>query len=63
MRNSEQGIWPICGKEGDWSHILRSNGTRNSRHQILDKRFRNMDSEMGIRWILRCKNKDKWQKT
>jgi hypothetical protein len=39
-----------------------NNGTRNSRHQILDKRFRNMDSEMGIRWILRCKNKDKCQK-
>jgi hypothetical protein len=32
------------------------------REEILDKRFRNCDPEIGIRKIAGCKNKEIWQK-
>jgi hypothetical protein len=48
-RNNEQGICPISNTEEDWSHILRCEETRIWRHQILDKRFKNIDAEIGIR--------------
>jgi hypothetical protein len=37
-------------------------GTKMWREEILDKRFWNIDSEIGIRTITGCKNKDMWQK-
>jgi aryl carrier-like protein len=30
--------------------------------EILDKKFRNSEAELGIRRIVRCKNIEQWQK-
>lgn len=51
----------MCNKVGDWSHVLKCEGTKISRNQILNKRFRNMDTEITIR-IVRLKNEDQLQK-
>jgi hypothetical protein len=37
--NTEQGMCPMCNKEGGWSHILRCEGTRCWREELVDKRF------------------------
>jgi hypothetical protein len=42
---------------------LRCEGTKNGRDQILDKQFRNMNAEVGIRRIVRYKSKEQWQKS
>jgi hypothetical protein len=60
--NLEIGIYPICRKEEELSHILRCDGTKMCRKEILDKRFWNIDPEIGIRKIAGCKNKEMWQK-
>jgi hypothetical protein len=60
-KDVEIGICPICKKEG-LSHILRCDGTKMWREEILDKRFWNIDPEKGIRKIAGCKNKEIWQK-
>jgi hypothetical protein len=44
--NSEHDICPICGKEEDWSHILKRKGTKILRYEILDKRVRNLDARV-----------------
>jgi hypothetical protein len=41
---------------------LRCNGTKTWREEILDKRFWNINPEIGIRKIAGCKNKKMWQK-
>jgi hypothetical protein len=41
---------------------LRCDGTKTWREEILDKRFWNIDPEIGIRDIAGCKNKEMWQK-
>jgi predicted cupin superfamily sugar epimerase len=41
-RNSEWGIYFICNKEEEWSHIVRRNVTKIWRVQALDRRFRNI---------------------
>jgi hypothetical protein len=46
---------------GDWSHILRCEGTKISGKQLSNKRFRSMDTEITIR-IASRKNKDQLQK-
>jgi hypothetical protein len=46
----------------DHVHILRCEGTKPGKDLILDKLFRNMDAQIGIRRIVRCKNKEQWQK-
>jgi hypothetical protein len=61
-KNVEIGICPIHRKEEELSHILRCDGTKMWREDILDKKFWNIDPEIGIRKIARCKNKDMWQK-
>jgi hypothetical protein len=48
---------PICRKEEESSHILRCDGTKMWREEILDKRFWNIDPEIGIRKIAGCKNR------
>jgi hypothetical protein len=45
---SEQEICPICSKE-DWCPTLRCGGTKIWKHQILDKRFRNVDAETAMK--------------
>jgi hypothetical protein len=61
-KNVEIGICPICRKEKELSHILRCDGTKTWREEILDERFWNVDPEIGIRKIAGCKNKEIWQK-
>jgi hypothetical protein len=61
-KNVEIGIRPTFRKEEELSHILRCEGTKMWRKEILDKRFWNIDPEIGIRKIVRCKNKEMWQK-
>jgi hypothetical protein len=61
-KNVEIGICPICSKEEELSHILRCDGTKMWREEILDERFLNINPEIGIRKISGCKTKDMWQK-
>jgi hypothetical protein len=53
-KNNEQGLCPICDKEKSWSHILRCEGIKIWRDQVLDKRFRNRSRNKGT---VGCKNK------
>jgi hypothetical protein len=46
-KNVEIGICPICRKEEESSHIFRCDGTKMWREEILDKRFWNIDPEIG----------------
>jgi hypothetical protein len=59
-RGNEKGTCPTCSKEYDWRHILRFEGTGIWNDPILDKRFRNIDAEIGIRRAVGCKDTDKW---
>jgi hypothetical protein len=66
-KNVEIGICPICRNEEELSHILRCDGTKMWREEILNKRSRNIDPEIGINKIAinkiaGCKNKEMWQK-
>jgi hypothetical protein len=45
--NTEQGMYPVCNKEG-WSHILRCEETRSWREELVDKRFTNIELEIGM---------------
>jgi hypothetical protein len=51
----------VCSKGEGWSHIQRCEGTKISRDQILNKRFRGIGTEIAIR-IVGCRSKDQWQK-
>jgi hypothetical protein len=61
-KNVEIEICRMCRKKKELSHILRFDGMKMWREEILDKRFWNIDPEIGIRKIVGCKNKDTWQK-
>jgi hypothetical protein len=61
-KNVEIGICPICRKEEELCHILRCDRMKMWREEILDKRFWNIDPEIGIRKIAGCKNEEIWQK-
>jgi hypothetical protein len=56
MRNNVQGICPICSREENSSRILRREGTKIWRDEILDKR--NIDADMSTRKIVGCKDKE-----
>jgi hypothetical protein len=43
--------------------ILRCEGTRSWKDELVDKRFRSINPEIRIRRIVENKNKDKLQKT
>jgi hypothetical protein len=60
--NTEQGMCPVCNKEEGWSHILRCEGTRSWREELVDKRFINIEPEIGMRRIATIKDNDKLQK-
>jgi hypothetical protein len=60
--NTDQVMCPICGKEEEWSHILRCKGTISWRDDLVDGRFRSVDPDIGIRRTYAYKNKDKLQK-
>jgi hypothetical protein len=45
-------------KHEDWNHTLMC----DLEGVVLDKRVRSIDEEISIRRIVRCKNKEKWQK-
>jgi hypothetical protein len=49
--NTEQGMCPICNKEGGWSHILRCAETRSWREELVDKRFTSIEPETRMRRI------------
>jgi hypothetical protein len=59
--NTEQGMCPMCNKEG-WSHILKCEETRSWREELVDKRFINFEPEIGMRRIATIKDNDKLQK-
>jgi hypothetical protein len=59
--NIEQRMCPMCNKEEGWSHILRCEETRSWRQELVDKRFINIEPEIGIR-ITTIKDNDKLQK-
>jgi hypothetical protein len=59
--NTEQGMCPMCNKEG-WSHILRCEETRSWGEELVDKRFTSIEPEIGMRRIATIKDKDKLQK-
>jgi hypothetical protein len=42
---------------------LRCGGERVWRNENLNKRYRNIDTEISIRIIVGCNNKDQWQET
>jgi hypothetical protein len=48
----------MCNKEG-WSHILRYAETRSWGEELVDKRFINIDPEIGMRMIATIKDNDK----
>jgi hypothetical protein len=57
-KNIEQGICPLCNKEG-WSHILRCDETKSWREDLVDT---SVDPEIGIRRVATSKDKDKVKK-
>jgi hypothetical protein len=61
-KNEEIGICPICRTKEELSHILRCDGMKTWREEILNKRFWNIDPETEIRMIAGCKSKEMWQK-
>jgi hypothetical protein len=61
-RNIEQGICPLCNKEGGRSHILRCDETKSWREDLVDRRFTSVDPEIGIRRVATNKDKNKLQK-
>jgi hypothetical protein len=50
----ETGICRLCREEEELSLILRCEGTKTWGEEILDKRFWNIDPEIGIRKIPGC---------
>jgi hypothetical protein len=46
----------MCNKEEGWSHILRCEENRSCREELVDKRFTNIEPEIGMRNI--ATNKD-----
>jgi hypothetical protein len=51
----DRGFVPYVLTKEDLSH------TKIARGRILDKRFRNIDAEVGFRRTVRRKNKEQWQ--
>jgi hypothetical protein len=60
--STEQGMCPVCNKEEGWSHILRCEETGSLREELVDKRFTNIEPEIGIRRIATIKDDGKLQK-
>jgi hypothetical protein len=60
--NTEQGMCPVCNKEEGWSHIPRCVEIGSWREELVDKRFTNIEPEIGMRRIATIKDNDKMQK-
>jgi hypothetical protein len=43
---------PVCRKVEGWSHIMRCEGTKNWRDELLDKKFTSVGLEIRIREFL-----------
>jgi hypothetical protein len=41
----------------DWNHLLKYDGAKIWRDEILDKKFRNIDPEINVRRSVGCKSK------
>jgi hypothetical protein len=54
IRNIEKRIFSVYSKEEDWKHTLKCEGTEGWRDEVLDKRVRNINSEISIMRILGC---------
>jgi hypothetical protein len=52
----------MCNKEEGRSHILRCEEIRSWREEFVDKRFTNIEPEIGMRKIATIKDNDKLQK-
>jgi hypothetical protein len=48
---------PNCSKEEGWSHVLRCEGTRRWRDELVDERFTSINPEIGISRIVARKTK------
>jgi hypothetical protein len=59
-RSAEYEICPLYSKDENWNLLLRCEETKIWRDKILVKRFRNINTETGIRRIVGCKNKEQW---
>jgi hypothetical protein len=55
--NTGQGICSICRNEKRWSHILRFEGARGRRGELVYKIFTSIDEEIGIRRMVANKIK------
>jgi hypothetical protein len=55
-----RGFAPYVAKRKTGSYILRCEVT-DLDHESLDKRFKNIDAEIGIRRTAGRRNEDKWQ--
>jgi hypothetical protein len=58
----EQGTCPMCNKEEGWSHILRCEETKIWREEFVNKRYTNIEPEIGIRRMATIKDNDNLQK-
>jgi hypothetical protein len=58
----EQGMCPMCNKEEGWSHIPRCEETISWIEELVDKRFTNIEPEIGIRNTVTNKDNGKLQK-
>jgi hypothetical protein len=52
----------MCNTEEGWSHILRCEETRSWREELVDKRFTNIEPEIGMRRITTINDNEKLQK-
>jgi hypothetical protein len=54
-RNTNQRMCPMCSKEEGWSHILKCEGTRSWREELVEERFTSIALETGVGKIVASK--------
>jgi hypothetical protein len=62
-RHNKHWICPVRSKEEDQNNIMRYQAIKIWRGQILDKRFMNINAQIGIRRTAGFKNKEQSQNT
>jgi hypothetical protein len=61
-RKNSHGICSVCRKEEESSQMLRCQGTKIWRDQILKKDFRNVYTEIGIMKLVGYTHKEQFHK-
>jgi hypothetical protein len=56
-------MYPLCRIEKEWSHILRREGAKPCRDELLERTVTSKDPEIGIREVVCNKIKYAWPKT